>query len=85
MLELVDMSGISAQFRICKMRTANSNKVGGTLNGNFRAPKFRVPEITFGGVFCMRGGALRKKDTPRVVWTEKSKNGLRFEIGPTYL
>ena len=21
---------------------------------------------------------------PRVVWTEESKNGLRFEIGPSY-
>ena len=29
---------------------------------------------------------LRKKSSnmPRVVWAEESKNGLRFEIGPSY-
>ena len=50
MLELVDMPGMSAQFRICRMRTANSNKVGGMLNGNLCAPKLRVPKyplVTF--------------------------------------
>ena len=30
--------------------------------------------------------ALQQKlsNTPRVVWAEESKNGLRFEIGPSY-
>ena len=60
MMELVDMPGMSAQFRICRMRTANSKKVGGTLNCPFCAPKLRVPEIWFGDVFCMRGGPFRK-------------------------
>ena len=64
MMELVDMLGMSAQFRICRMRTANSKTVGGTLNGNFCAPKVWVPEILVGGVFCMGGGAFRKKYAP---------------------
>ena len=64
MMELVDMPGMSAKFRICRMRTANSKTVGGTLNGNFRAPKLGVPKIWVGDVFCMGGGALGKKSTP---------------------
>ena len=63
MMELVDMPGMSAQFRICRMRTANSKKVTGTLNCPFCAPKLRVPEIWFGDVFCMRGGPFRKNST----------------------
>ena len=39
MMELVDMLGMSAKFRICRMQTANFKTVGGTLNGNFCAPK----------------------------------------------
>ena len=26
----------------------------------------------------------KSSNMPRVVWTEESKNGLRFEIGPSY-
>ena len=51
MMELVDMPGMSAKFRICRMRTANFETVGGTLNGSFRAPKIGVPENPFGDVF----------------------------------
>ena len=30
-------------------------------------------------------GFTKKSNTlPRVVWVEESKNGLRFEIGPSY-
>ena len=61
MMELVDMPGMSAKFRICRMRTANFETVGGTLNDNFRAPKLRIPEIWVGGVFCMGGGDAREK------------------------
>ena len=65
MMELVVMPGMSAKFRICRMRTANFKPVGGTLNGNFCAPKVRVPEYPFGGGFCMRGAPVRKKSTLR--------------------
>ena len=61
MLELVDMPGMSAQFRICRMRTTNSKKVGGTLNGPFCVPKLRVPKNWFDDVFCMRDGPFREK------------------------
>ena len=63
MMELVDMPGMSAKFRICRMRTANFKTVGGTLNGNFYAPKVRVPKYPFGDGFCMRGEGARKKST----------------------
>ena len=63
MMELVDMTGMSAKFRICRMRTANFKTDGGTLNGNFCAPKARVPEYPFGDGFCMRGDDARKKST----------------------
>ena len=61
MMELVDMPGVSAKFRICKMQTANFKTAGGALNGNFCAPKLGVPRIPVGDRFCMRGGALREK------------------------
>ena len=61
MMELVDMPGMPAKFGICRMRTANSKKVGGTLKGPFCAPKLGVPKICFGDLFCMRGGPFRKK------------------------
>ena len=61
MMKLVDMPGISAKFRICRMQTANFKKVGRKFKGPFCAPKLRVPEYPFGDVFCMRGGELRKK------------------------
>ena len=51
MMELVDMSGMSAKFRICSMRTANSKTVGGILNSNFGAPKIGVLEYPFGDFF----------------------------------
>ena len=51
MMELVDMPGMSAKFRICRMRTANSKRIRGTLNGNFCAQKLRVYEYPFGDVF----------------------------------
>ena len=63
MMKLVEMPDMSAQFRICSMRTANSKTVGGTLNGNFRAPKLGVPKISVSDRFCNRGGALREKST----------------------
>ena len=58
MMELVDMPGMSAQFRICRMRTANFKKVGGTLMGPFCAPNLK---FGFDDLFCMRGAPLRKK------------------------
>ena len=64
MMELVDMPGMSAKFRICRMRTANFKKVGRKFNGPFCAPKMGVPEIWFGDVFCMRDGPFRKKCDP---------------------
>ena len=63
MMELVGMPGMSAKFRICRIRTANSKTVGGTLNGNFRALKLGVPKLLVGDRFCIRGGALREKST----------------------
>ena len=65
MMELVDISGISTQFRICRMRTANSKKVEGTLNSPFCAPKLGVPTIWVGDLFCMRGGPIRKICDPQ--------------------
>ena len=61
MMELVDMPGMSAKFRICRMRTAKVKTVGGTLNGDFCASKLGGGQIPVGDVFCMRGGAIRKK------------------------
>ena len=61
MMELVDMPGMSAKFRICRMRTADFKKVGRKFNGSFSAPKLGGPEYPFGDVFSMRGGRFRKK------------------------
>ena len=63
MIELVDMPGMSAKFRICRIRTANFKTVRGTFNGNFCAPKVEVPEYPFGDVFYTRGAPVRKKGT----------------------
>ena len=63
MMELVDVPGMSAKFRIYRMRTANFKTVEGTLDGNFCAPKLGVPKILVGDDFCMRGAPVRKKRT----------------------
>ena len=59
MMKLVDMPGISAKFRICRMWTADFKKAGRKFNGTFSAPKTGIPEIWFGDVFCMRGAPFR--------------------------
>ena len=68
MMELIDLPGMSAKFRICRMRTANFKTVGGTLNGNFCAPKVEGTQIPVGVRFCMGGGPLRKKGPPILVF-----------------
>ena len=73
MMELVDMPGMSAQFRICRMRTANSKKVGGTLNGPFCVPKLGVPQIWGDDLFCMRGDPFREKSPHKFAKAEVSK------------
>ena len=44
-VELVDMPRMSARFRICRMRTANSKQLREGYRGQFCDPKLGVPDI----------------------------------------
>ena len=66
MMELVEMPGMSAQFRICRMRTANSKKVGGTLNGPFVPQNSGYPKFGLVTFFVWEVG-LSEKKTDQVV------------------
>ena len=64
MMELVDMPGMSAKFRICRMQTADFKKVRRKFNCPFCATKVGIPEMWVGVRFYMRGGPIRKKSAP---------------------
>ena len=63
MLELGDIPGMSAQFRICRMRSANPKKVGGTFMGAFCAPEIGVSKIWFDDFFVWEVGHSGGKTT----------------------